>query len=103
MQAEKQYVFPQRVGPAKISAHRNMRMRYLLAHPAHMHGQREIIWNAWLALTRCEIWSRTTSCAASGCDIIVSTGSFGSSLYELLGGKSHRRRWLPTELEPYIA
>ncbi|PIL28136.1 hypothetical protein GSI_09787 [Ganoderma sinense ZZ0214-1] len=41
--AEKQYVFPQRVGPAKISAHRNMRMRYLLAHPAHMRGQREII------------------------------------------------------------
>ncbi|KAM5544822.1 hypothetical protein V8D89_001720 [Ganoderma adspersum] len=41
--AEKQYVFPQRVGPAKISAHRNMRMRYLLAHPAHMHGQREIM------------------------------------------------------------
>ncbi|KAI1792138.1 hypothetical protein LXA43DRAFT_362118 [Ganoderma leucocontextum] len=41
--AERQYVFPQRVGPAKISAHRNMRMRYLLAHPEHMKGQCEIM------------------------------------------------------------
>ncbi len=31
------------MGPAKISAHRNMRMRYLLAHPEHMKGQREIM------------------------------------------------------------
>ncbi|TBU42785.1 hypothetical protein BD309DRAFT_865574 [Dichomitus squalens] len=37
------FVFPQRVGPAKISPHRNMRMRYLLAHPEHVKGQHEIM------------------------------------------------------------
>ena len=43
LQANHSYIYPQRVGTAKYTAHRNMRMRYLLDHPEHMKGQRELM------------------------------------------------------------
>ncbi|KAI9067733.1 hypothetical protein FKP32DRAFT_1588345 [Trametes sanguinea] len=37
------YIYPQRVGPGRTTAHRNMRMRYLLEHPDHMRGKYEFM------------------------------------------------------------
>ncbi|KAI0648653.1 hypothetical protein C8Q79DRAFT_904557 [Trametes meyenii] len=37
------FIYPQRVGPGRTTAHRNLRMRYLLAHPNHMRGKREFV------------------------------------------------------------
>lgn len=42
-QADHSFIYPQRLGPARISAQRNMRMRYLLVHPEYMKGKREFM------------------------------------------------------------
>ncbi|OSC96950.1 hypothetical protein PYCCODRAFT_1448251 [Trametes coccinea BRFM310] len=43
LQVNDAYIYPQRVGPGRTTAHRNMRMRYLLQHPDHMRGKREFM------------------------------------------------------------
>ncbi|KAI0763349.1 hypothetical protein BD413DRAFT_484324 [Trametes elegans] len=42
-------IYPQHVRPGRMTAHRKLRMRYLLDYPAHMRGQHEFVH----ALTTC--------------------------------------------------
>lgn len=42
-QIDRTFMFPQRVGPTKYSAYRNLRMRYLLKNPRCMAGERELM------------------------------------------------------------
>ncbi|KAI0750201.1 hypothetical protein C8Q80DRAFT_1269947 [Daedaleopsis nitida] len=43
VKVDRSFTFPQRVGPARYSAHRNMRMRHLLEHPECVAGQRQLM------------------------------------------------------------
>ena len=36
-------MYPQRIGPAALTPHRNMRMRYLLKNPEHLRGKRQFM------------------------------------------------------------
>ncbi|TFY62183.1 hypothetical protein EVJ58_g4024 [Rhodofomes roseus] len=37
------FIFPQRIGPTKVSARQHMRLRFLLDHPEQLRGRRDFI------------------------------------------------------------
>jgi len=41
--ADHSFVYPQRIGPARVSPAKNMRLRYLLQHPRSMKGRHEFM------------------------------------------------------------
>jgi len=41
--ADHSIIYPQRVGPAKVSPSKNMRLRWFLHHPSYMRGRHEFI------------------------------------------------------------
>ncbi|KAI0692465.1 hypothetical protein C8T65DRAFT_816547 [Cerioporus squamosus] len=47
-QGDESFIYPQRIGPARITAHRTLRTQYLLKHPERVRGKRELM----LALTK---------------------------------------------------
>lgn len=42
-QADHSIIYPQRVGPAKVSPAKNMRLRWFLHHPSYMQGRHEFM------------------------------------------------------------
>lgn len=42
-QADHSIIYPQRIGPAKVSPAKNMRLRWFLHHPSYMHGRHEFL------------------------------------------------------------
>ena len=42
-QGNESLVYPQRIGPGHITAHRALRIRFLLKHPEHVRGRRDLM------------------------------------------------------------